>query len=283
MEPRSRSFQALGPDGFRRVRYWEWGSATAARTALCVHGLTRNGRDFDDLAKALAGRGWRVAAVDVVGRGESDWLLDETQYDFATYVQDMALLVARLGAGPVDWIGTSMGGIIGQMFAAGGNAPVRRMVLNDIGPFIDKAGLDRIKDYVGKDPSYPDFDAAKTAIDAVTDKFGPMDAEQRRRFVEVAIRERPNGDVTMNYDPAIAWSFRDADPADVDLWMLWNFITCPTLVIRGSESDLLSVETAARMGAEGPKAEEYVVDGVGHAPGLMSQPEIDRIIAFLEA
>lgn len=283
MEPRSRSFKSLGPTGFHRVRYWEWGPEAADRTVVCVHGLTRNGRDFDDLATALAARGWRVAAPDVVGRGESDWLVDEKGYDFGVYVRDMTHLIARLGGGPVAWVGTSMGGIIGQMLAAGADAPVSRMVLNDIGPFLDKAGLARIKGYVGADPSYGSFEAAKAAIDAVTDKFGPMDADQRRRFVEVAIRVRPGGAIAMNYDPKIAWAMKQTEPEDIDLWALWGQIACPVLVVRGEVSDLLSAATAKRMQAEGPKAEEFVVPGVGHAPALMSAAEIDRIARFLEA
>jgi len=265
------------------VRYWEWGPEAAERTVLCVHGLTRNGRDFDDLAQALAGRGWRVAAPDVVGRGESDWLVDQSGYDFAVYVQDMVHLIARLGGEPVDWVGTSMGGIMGQMAAAGRDAPIRKLVLNDIGPFLDKAGLARIKGYVGADPSFDDFETAKAAIDAVTDKFGPMDDAQRRRFVEVAVRERANGKVTLNYDPKIAWAMKETEPQDIDLWALWGMIDCPVLVVRGDESDLLSEATSKRMQSEGPKAEELVVPGVGHAPALMSAGEIERIAAFLEA
>lgn len=274
---------SLGPEGFHRVCYWEWGAETADRTVVCVHGLTRNGRDFDDLATALAERGWRVAAPDVVGRGESDWLIDKAGYDFAVYASDMSQLIARLGGAPVHWVGTSMGGVIGQMMAAAANAPIARMVLNDIGPYLDKAGLARIKGYVGNDPSYASFAEARAAIDAVTDKFGPMDAEQRRRFTRVAIRERPNGAIAMNYDPKIAWSFKENEPEAVDMWPIWGMIRCPVLVLRGAESDLLSEATARRMQIEGPKAEEYVVAGVGHAPALMSGPEIDRIVAFLEA
>lgn len=282
MQPRSRSFRSLGPEGFHRVRYWEWGPEDADRTVVCVHGLTRNGRDFDDLARTLAGGGWRVAAPDVVGRGESDWLVGETGYDFATYARDMSQLIARLGGEPVHWVGTSMGGIIGQMMAAAKDAPIARMVLNDIGPYLDREGLVRIKGYVGTDPSYAGFEAAETAINAVTAKFGPMDAAQRRRFVEVAIRERPDGRIAMNYDPKIAWLFRDNEPEAIDLWPLWGLIRCPVLIIRGADSDLLSAATTARMQAEGPKAEEYVIDGVGHAPALMSAAEIERITAFLE-
>ncbi len=283
MTPRSRSFLGLGAEGFHCIRYWEWGPEDAGRTVVCVHGLTRNGRDFDDLARALAGRGWRVAAPDVVGRGDSDWLVGKAGYDFAQYVADMTLLIARLGGQPVSWVGTSMGGIIGQMIAAGRDAPIRAMVLNDIGPFLDKAGLARIKGYVGNDPSYATFEEAKAAIDDVTDKFGPMDADQRRRFVELSVRTRTNGAITMNYDPKIAWTIKEAEPADIDLWPMWSAIRCPVLVMRGAESDLLSAATAKRMRAEGPKAEEYVVDGVGHAPALMSEAEIARIAEFLEA
>lgn len=274
---------SLGPEGFHKVRYWEWGPEDAARTCVCVHGLTRNGRDFDDLAQGLAARGWRVAAPDVVGRGESDWFIGKEGYDFATYAADMSLLLARLGGGPVSWVGTSMGGLIGQMMAAARNAPIERMVLNDIGPYLDVEGLIRIKGYVGNDPSYGSFEEAKAAIDAVTDKFGPMDDAQRKRFVEVAIRERPGGAITMNYDPKIAWAFKENEPAAVDMWPLWSLIQCPVLVLRGGDSDLLSAATTARMQAEGPKAEEYVVPGVGHAPALMTEAEIGRIAEFLEA
>ncbi len=283
MEPRSRSFRSLGPEGFHRLRYWEWGPERAERTVVCVHGLTRNGRDFDDLAAALAARGWRVAAPDVVGRGESDWLVNETGYDFSTYVHDMSLLIARLGGGPVHWVGTSMGGIIGQMMAAGEDAPIERMVLNDIGPFLDKSGLARIKGYVGADPSFPNFEYAKAAIDSVTGKFGPMDASQRRRFAELSVRERPNGQFALNYDPKIAWALKQNEPEDIDLWGLWRQIKCPVLVVRGDESDLLSEATARRMQSEGPPTEEHVVPGIGHAPALMVAREIDRIVDFLEA
>lgn len=282
MAPRSRSFQSLGPEGFHKIHYWEWGPADAERTVVCVHGLTRNGRDFDDLAASLASCGWRVVAPDIVGRGRSDWLLGERGYDFPTYISDMSQLIARLGGKDVYWVGTSMGGIIGQFIAAGRNAPIKRLVLNDIGPFLDQAGLARIKGYVGGDPSYASFDEAKAAVDKVTGKFGPMDADERRRFVEVSLRTRANGAITMNYDPKLAWSFKANEPVDVDLWFLWPAIQCPVLVLRGAESDLLSAATAARMRTEGPKAEEYVLAGVGHAPALMSQGEIDRITTFLE-
>lgn len=282
MQPRSRSFQSLGPEGFHRVAYWEWGAADAERTALLVHGLTRNGRDFDDLAAAMAAKGWRVAAVDVVGRGDSEWFMTKESYDFANYVSDMIQLIARLGVEQVDWIGTSMGGVMGQMAAAAAGAPIRKLVLNDIGPFLDVAGLARIKGYVGSDPSFATYAEAETAVNSVTGSFGPMDAEQRKRFVSASLRERPNGAITLNYDPNIAWQFKETEPADVDMWPIWGAIQCPTLVVRGAESDLLSAATSTRMQAEGPKAEEYVVPGVGHAPALMSAGEINRIITFLE-
>ena len=266
------------------MRYWEWGPEDAERTVLCVHGLTRNGRDFDDLAAAMAGRGWRVACPDILGRGESEWLLDKESYAFPQYVSDCAQLIARLGGGPVDWVGTSMGGIIGQMAAAGQNAPIRRMVLNDIGPFLDKAGLKRIKGYVGNDPTFTTYEEAEAAINSVTDKFGPMNAAQRARFCELSIRKRPNSTFTSNYDPKIAWLFKETEVVeDLDMWSLWPSIACPVLVLRGSESDLLSEATAARMAAEGPKAEIYEVPDVGHAPALMSDAEIDRIVSFLDA
>ena len=283
MHPRSCNLSCLGPEGFHRIRYWEWGPENALQTVICVHGLTRNGRDFDDLAKALAERGWRVVCPDIVGRGESDWLSFHTGYDFNTYISDMSQLIARLGGGSLYWVGTSMGGIIGQMVAAASHAPIRRMVLNDIGPFLDVAGLARIKGYVGTDPSFPSFELAERAINVVTDKFGPMDQAQRKRFVEVSIRKRSNGAFTMNYDPQIAWAFKENEPQSVDMWHIWPLINCPVLVLRGADSDLLSVSTSQRMQAEGPKAKEFVIDGVGHAPALMSNEEISRIIEFLEA
>src|SRR3546814_886547 len=181
---------------------------------VCVHGLSRNGRDFDELAEALSDT-YRVVCPDIVGRGESDWLTVKEQYDYRLYCNDMATMIAATGAEEVDWVGTSMGGIIGIMMASLPNAPIRRMVLNDIGPVVAVEGLQRIAGYVGRDARFPDFETAYATIRAIATGFGPMTETQWRRFVAVQLREEPDGSYRLNYDPGLAWELAAAPTADI--------------------------------------------------------------------
>ena len=281
--PRSGSYLGLSAGGFHRLAYVEWGAAKPDRTALCVHGLTRSGRDFDALAGALARDGLRVACPDVVGRGRSDRLADPAGYGYPQYLADMNALIARLDAPQVDWIGTSMGGLIGMMLAAQPNTPLRRLVINDVGPFIPKAALARIGEYVGRDPRFADLAAAEAYLREIHAPFGALTDQQWRHLTEHSVAAAEGGGYRLAYDPAIAAPFRDAEPEDVDLWALWDLIAIPVLVLRGAESDLLPAETAAEMAARGPRAEVAEIPGCGHAPALMDEHQIALVRDWLLA
>lgn len=282
MAMRSRSFRSLGPAGFHRVAYTEWGDPSNPRVLVCVHGLSRNGRDFDEIADALSDV-YRVVCPDVVGRGESDYLPVKEQYDYKLYCADMATMIAATGAEEVDWIGTSMGGLIGMMLASLPNAPIRRMVLNDIGPVVAVEGLQRIAGYVGRDARFPDFETAYATIRAVATGFGPMTETQWRRFVEVQLKREPDGSYRLNYDPGIAWSLAEAPQADITMWELWDVIRAPVLVLRGGVSDLLRADTVAEMQRRGPHCEAIEIEGIGHTPALVDAPQIEAVRRFLTA
>ena len=278
---REHSFFGLGPSGFHRIHYYEWGDHDNDRVVLCVHGLTRNGRDFDALAKSLSGH-FRVLCPDVAGRGKSSWLATGQDYAYPQYCADMGALIARSGAHSIDWIGTSMGGIIGMMMAAQNGSPIRRMVVNDVGPFIPKAALERIANYVGKDISFVSIDEAETYMRFVSAGFGPLSDDQWRHLVEHSVTHDADGKVRLIYDPSIAHAFPES-MEDVDLWDVWDKITCPTMLIRGGDSDLLLAETAEEMTRRGPKASIIEFPGIGHAPMLMSQDQIEPVHDFLLA
>ncbi len=276
---REHGFSGLGPNGFHRLHYYEWGDAENPHVALCVHGLTRNGRDFDTLARALSDH-YRVICPDIIGRGKSGWLSNKADYGYAQYCADMTALIARSGARTVDWIGTSMGGIIGMLMASHIDTPVNRMVINDVGPFIPKAALERIKQYVGEDISFESLDEAETYMRFVSAGFGPLSDEQWRHLTETSVQ--PNGDDTLKlvYDPSLAHAF-SGPINDVDMWNIWDKVSCPTLLIRGGISDLLLTETAEEMTRRGPRAEMVEFDGIGHAPMLMSDDQIEAVRSFL--
>ncbi|NUB15642.1 alpha/beta fold hydrolase [Azospirillum brasilense] len=275
-----RSFLGLSAVGFHRVAYTQWGREDAARTVVCVHGLTRNGRDFDALALDLADR-YRVACPDVVGRGKSGRLANPTLYGYPQYCADMAALIARLGVESVDWVGTSMGGLIGMLLAAQPDSPIRRLVVNDIGPFIPKAGLQRIADYVGKDPVFEDLAAVESYLRFVLMGFGRLSDEAWRHMAEHSARLRPDGCYGLAYDPAIAEAFKAQPMEDVDLWAVWDRIRCPVLVLRGATSDILPAETAEEMTRRGPKARLVEFAHTGHAPALMTGDQIAAVRDFL--
>lgn len=275
-----KSFLGCHPGGLHRVCYTEWGPPDAARTAICVHGLTRNGRDFDDLAAALVSNGWRVVCPDIAGRGKSDWLPRAELYGFPQYLHDMTALIARLDVEQVDWIGTSMGGLMGMMFAAPGNSPLRSLVINDIGPFIDTAPLEEIGDYVGQNPVFQSYEEAEGYIRKTHAGFGDLTDEQWKRLTESSFAKGKQG-WHLVYDPQIGEAFRIAYDGDVDLWSVWDAIACPTLVLRGEDSAVLSSQTAAGMSRRGPAAKVETIPGCGHAPALMDDDQIGRVVEFL--
>ena len=278
--PRRRSVQCVGPHGLHRMSYLEWGDARNPEVLVCVHGLTRNGRDFDDLARALA-QHYRVVCPDVVGRGLSSWLPVKGDYQLPTYVADMITLIARLDVETVHWVGTSMGGLIGMIIASMPDNPIRRLVLNDVGPVVTAVSLARIGQYVGTAPVFPGFDAAEAYIRAVSAPFGHLSDAQWRHLTESSVKEVEGG-WAMRYDPGIGDPFRKTPTLeDVSLWPIYDAIGCPTLLVRGAESDLLTRETADEMGQRGPRARLVEVPGVGHAPTLMDAAQIAPIRDFL--
>ena len=267
---------------FRRLAWTEWGDV-AAPVVLCVHGLTRTGRDFDPLAEALADRA-RIVAPDLPGRGASEWLDGPEAYTPASYLQALSHLMAVVGASderPVCWVGTSLGGILGMLVAASGRPPVARMVLNDVGPFIPQAALARIAGYLRDAPTeFADVAALEAHLRRVHAPFGPLTDAQWRHLARTGGRTLPGGRVALHYDPAIAAAMLASDPADVDLWPVGQAgAAMPRLVGRGAASDLLEPATAERMAADG--AELVVVPDAGHAPALMDAATIDRIRDFL--
>jgi len=280
MSMTARALACLGPHGFHRLHYWEWPGPPGAPTLLCVHGLTRNGRDFDDLAKALSSR-YRVVCPDMPGRGQSDWLSDPKDYGYPVYLADIAALIARLDVEAVDWVGTSMGGLIGMLLASQKGAPIRRLVINDIGPLIAKEGLARIGSYVGQDPDFGDLAELEAMLRRVAQSFGPLSDAEWRHLATHSAREKPNGRLGFAYDPHIGDPFRAAPPNDIDLWAAYDAMTCPTLVIRGADSDLLRRADAEAMTRRGPKARLVEFPGIGHAPALMAVDQIAAIRDFL--
>jgi len=283
---RTRQFRGLSTAGFHRNVYYEWGAegAAAERTVICVHGLSRNGHDFDALAEALSvGLPVRVVCPDVVGRGRSEWLAKPELYGLPQYLQDMTALMARLDVESVDWVGTSMGGMIGMMLAAQPGSPIRRLVLNDVGAFTPKAAMERIRTYLGaaKPPVFEDVAAVEAYLRFIYMSFGTIPDERWRAMAEASARPLPDGRYGLAYDPGITLPFREQPAADIDLWPVWAAITCPVLVVRGATSDLLLAETAAEMAARHPDCRILVVPATGHAPSLMTADQIAPILDFL--
>lgn len=278
-EPRTLHFRGLSPHGFHRVAYYEWGDPQDNRVVVCVHGVGRNGRDFDVLGETLATRR-RVVAVDMPGRGQSDWLADPNDYIFPTYLATLAALIAACRVEEVDWVGTSMGGLLGMVVAAQPKTPIRRLVLNDVGPVIEAPALARIGDYFGKDPTFATYDEIAAYVRTISAPFGPLTDEQWEHVTRTNVRQRPEGRWGIAYDPGIAVPFR-TQAAPPNLWPLYDAIKCPTLVVRGARSDLLSAETAQAMTQRGPRAHLLEIPEVGHAPMLLSREQIDPVVAFL--
>jgi pimeloyl-ACP methyl ester carboxylesterase len=285
MQPRQDFVQCLSPAGFHRMAYVEWGAADNPQVLICVHGLTRLSRDFDRLARALADH-YRVICPDVVGRGASDRLANPAQYGIPQYAADMVALIARCGAQVVDWVGTSMGGLIGIALAGQARAPIRQLVLNDVGPRLGPAALARIAGYVSRTEDFADLDEAARYVSQVAAPFGLKTIDEWRELVAPTLRPRADGRLVFHYDPAIAVPFGAVTPesaaaAEAATWALYDRITARTLLVRGAQSDLLLPETAAEMAARGPRPRVVEVPEVGHAPTLMPAAEIAPVRDFL--
>lgn len=280
-QPRLNHVQCLDSRGLHRMAYWEWGDPACRDVVICVHGLSRQGRDFDALARDLSDR-VRVVCPDVVGRGCSDWLADPMGYSVPAYVADMVTLLARLDAERVDWVGTSMGGLIGLGVASLVQSPIRRLVLNDVGPVIQAQALARIGSYLGQPVRFASLEQAADALWAISTGFGPHSREQWLELTRHQLKDDGQGGFRPHYDPAIAVPFRAITPAvaaagEAHLWQSYDRLSCRTLLLRGAESDLLSVDTAQQMTQRGPKALLHEFAGVGHAPMLV-QPEQRTVV-----
>jgi pimeloyl-ACP methyl ester carboxylesterase len=285
MAMKARNLPVLGPQGFLNLAYWEWDGPPGAPTVLCVHGLTRNGRDFDLLAEALSAR-FRVVCPDLPGRGRSDWLDEGAAYGFPFYLAVLGALYARLDVVALHWVGTSMGGLCGMLFAALPKSPVRRLVLNDVGPVVAKEGLERIGDQVGRDPGFSNRQELEAYLRQVYAPFGPLSEAQWRHLVAHAGRTRGDGKLGLAYDPKIGDAFRAVGPgalSDIDFWEFYDQIRCPTLLLRGAQSDVLRASDAAAMTERGPHAQLVEFAGIGHAPALMADDQIAAIRDFLLA
>lgn len=279
-EPRLAKVKCLDSRGLHRMAYWEWGDPSNPRVLVCVHGLSRQGRDFDTLARDLSDQ-YRVICPDVAGRGQSDWLADPAGYALPAYVADMVTLVARLNVDRVDWVGTSMGGLIGMGLAGLPGTPVRKLVLNDVGPTIESAALQRIGAYLGQPAHWNTLDEAADALLAISQGFGPHTREQWLQLTRPQLVADGDG-FKSHYDPAIALPLRAITPeiaaaGQALLWQSYDRINCPTLLLRGADSDLLAADTAQRMTERGPKARLHQFAGVGHAPMLV-QPEQRAVV-----
>jgi pimeloyl-ACP methyl ester carboxylesterase len=283
-EPRLNHVQCLTPQGLHRMAYWEWGAADNPRVLVCVHGLTRQGRDFDVLAQALS-ETYRVICPDVVGRGQSDWLADPSGYQIPAYVGDMVTLLARLQASTVHWVGTSMGGLIGMVLASLPNTPISRLVLNDVGPTLPADAIERIGAYVGLPVRWENLEAAADYLWSISPSFGPHTPAQWLALSRPMAKADGDGFIP-HYDPRIALPFRAITPEvaagnETLLWRAFDAIQCPTLVLRGAQSDLLTAATAQAMTTRGPKAQLHEVAGVGHAPTLVQDDQVAVVSAFL--
>jgi len=281
LQPRERHFRGSSPHGFYRFVYREWGHPDASRVIVCVHGLTRNGRDFDTLASMLCDR-FRLLCPDMPGRGDSDWLADPADYVFPTYLAALTAMLAHADVERVAWVGTSMGGLLGMVMAALPNSPVTRLVINDVGPVLEPSALERIAGYVGLDPVFDTFDALEAHIRQVSAPFGALSDAQWTELARTSARQTRDGKWRLKYDPGIAVPFRTPASA-TDLWPVWDAVRCPALLLRGAESDLLAAETADAMRARGPKASFVEFPGVGHAPMLLTPEQIAPVAAFLDA
>lgn len=287
-EPRLNNVQCLGAAGLHRMAYWEWGERSNPRVLVCVHGLARQGRDFDTLAQRLSGR-YRVICPDVVGRGQSDWLLNPQGYQIPAYVADMVTLLARLDVEQVDWLGTSMGGLIGLGLAALPRSPVRRLVLNDVGPAIQYEALVRIGSYLGMPVKVDTLEQGAAYLWTISQSFGPHTPEQWLALSRPMFRPVPEAEGTglkLHYDPQIAVPFRGVTPelaaaGEAALWQAYDALRQPTLLLRGADSDLLSAATAQAMTQRGPKARLHEFAGVGHAPTLVQEEQIQVVQDFL--
>ncbi|MCL2829378.1 MAG: alpha/beta hydrolase [Betaproteobacteria bacterium] len=281
-QPRRRHVVCAHLGGLHRMAYYEWGEPGNPRVLLCVHGLTRNAHDFDVLARALSNE-YRVVCPDIIGRGASDWMENPNDYSFPQYVSDMITLCARIDAETLDWVGTSMGGLIGMMIAGDELSPISRLVLNDVGPFVSAEVLQQMSQYFFREWRFASYAEAQAHLRKVHASFGPLNDAEWGYLARNSIRQAADGSWEFDYDPKIGKAFQimTLTPLPLDLWLLYDRIRCPTLAIRGATSGLLPRSTHREMGKRGPCAKLAQIPDVGHAPTFFRPPEIRILREFL--
>ena len=284
LETHTHFYSVETPEGRKQLAFqlWQLSASATAPVLICVHGLTRNRHDFDEIASALASH-YRVVTVDMIGRGDSDWLSDPSHYGYPLYISLMQQLMTHLaditGEDRFDWLGTSMGGLIGMMIAASPATQIDRLVLNDIGPEIPVAGLKRLADYVGQAPAFSSLGEVEDYLRVIAAGFGQLSDAQWRTMATHAARKDESGNWRLTYDPAISNAFDDLSE-DIDLTGIWKLVSCPVLVIRGEQSDLLTEEGVVRM-CERKNTYYVTIPDAGHAPALLSGEEISAVRDFL--
>ncbi len=302
--PRINYINCMSPAGIHRMAYREWGDPDNGQILLCVHGLSRNGQDFNEVARAMS-REYRVVCPDIAGRGASDFLVNPASYVVPQYVSDIMTLLGRLQPKTLDWLGTSMGGLIALAFAAvvgakqkaiatGGNTnlpattglSLRKLILNDVGPAIEPASIARIAGYVGVPLQFDSFDDAVMHMKTNAASFGPMSDEQWVDFTRAVIVQKEQG-WGQHYDLAIAQAFAGLQDenmlkaGEAMLWRAFEALTCPILLIRGERSDLLSSATAQQMQARNRHVQMIEIQGAGHAPSLLPESQVQAVRQFL--
>jgi len=269
------------PQGSHEIAYIQWGDTRNPRILLCLHGLTRNGRDFDYLAAVLA-QEYRVICPDIVGRGQSDWLKRSEDYSLTVYINDILTLLTELQISTVDWLGNSLGGLIGMSLAAQHPQRIRRLILNDIGAFIPQTALAQIEQYFIHKPDYfQSLEAVDIFFRATHQALGALTDEQWQHLAYHCVHLLPNGGYCLAYDPKLAQVFQNFAQQDVVLWATWREVHCPVLILHGLESVLLSTETIAAMQAIHPQTEIVTFPGIGHTPALMSAEQIEVVRQWL--
>lgn len=272
----------------RYIAFTDWGDPENRQVVICAHGLTRNSRDFDYLAKALQDQ-FRVICVDIVGRGQSDWLTNAEEYSQPSiYLSDAKILLMHIQAQyeqPIylNWVGISMGGLIGMILAGHQDLPIpiRSIIISDIGPRIPIDAILRFKGYVGEDPQFTSMDQLENYIRVISAPFGDLTKDQWRHLTLYSACKYLEGVYGFRYDPRIAINFHEDFEHDIDLWSFWDQLTIPALVLHGEKSDILLPQIAEEMKIRGPKASIIKISNVGHAPLLVNQEQISHVKEFL--
>jgi pimeloyl-ACP methyl ester carboxylesterase len=280
--PRHGSYRGLGVGGFHRLHYCDWGQRDNPRIVICVHGYSRHARDFDVLARALSAD-FRVICPDLAGRGESDWLGTAMEYSFPQMLADLNALLSRLDVTEVDWVGTSLGGLLGMFLAAQPGTPIRRLVMNDVGAFVPSDSLRQIGRHLNAPVRFNSLADVEAHLRAAYDESGVMTDDQWRQLTLHSAR--PDGDgYRLHYDPDLATLAGSLPPLpSLYFWDVWNKVTCPTLLLRGEHSTVFPQSVAEWMQIEHDGAQLVEIPGCGHAPLLMSPMEIDVIARFVGA